>query len=708
MFLNKLRPGLRARSYNHPFIPNLRMLCAQCTYIFQKQPQHVEHSGPHHKSVEHVERAASSGCKICIWLEQVIHARPEIQLLPAREGPVLEYHMGFASELRFYARKEGPSSHSWFGKDFILNMLCSTTDDVRRPKGHDNFLDLVASDLPAEPWRVRDDGLPRLPVPPNTGDTATAETARIFLDSCLEHHQSCGHQYDPSFVPRRLIDAGDSEHDPRLVVTEYEPPVSRYATLSHCWGPSPSFHTLTADNLEEMKHKLPLEKLPKSFQDAILTARRMQIKYVWIDSLCIVQSGAGSHEDWLEHATSMAAIYQNGILNIAIDRASNPHQGAFTDRHIAQLQGSYFSFKGDSDGDPMWQVNGSDPQSSWAILHLPLAKRAWVLQERIFSPRVLHFGADRIYWECGEFGLVDESIQYGGSDDEAPILYDSLETWPFSLMPSSTKNSMLLTAVSSTRQRWHALLSRYTETSLTYPEKDKLVALAGIARSFASMLDSAYVAGCFVTNLPLDLLWACADSAPGRPSARSTYRAPTWSWASVDGFVYVQGLQVQLQTLAKVKEWHVDLLDVNNPFGGVIFASLTLQSILLPCKIHSTSRNETASKRNKIEILNDINATNSGEDLRNPSVTAEVIFDCLAASNFNHEIFALPIGETSRLRIGDGDDSIDNSIPLTMGLVLRRNNSQSYERIGMYCGSETFAQEIMDSRTCLPTDIVLV
>ncbi|KAK8174976.1 hypothetical protein IWX90DRAFT_373819, partial [Phyllosticta citrichinensis] len=76
----------------------------------------------------------------------------------------------------------------------------------------------------------------------------------------------------------------------------------------------------------------PVEKLPKSFQDALAICNELGIKYLWIDSLCIIQSNEEANEDWLEHARLMADIYKNCSLNIAIDRASNPYQGAFVER----------------------------------------------------------------------------------------------------------------------------------------------------------------------------------------------------------------------------------------------------------------------------------------------------------------------------------------------------------------------------------------
>jgi hypothetical protein len=73
---------------------------------------------------------------------------------------------------------------------------------------------------------------------------------------------------------------------------------SRYVALSHCWGSNSSIITLTADNIDRLKENIPSSNLPKSFLAAIQTCQRLGFRYIWIDSLCIVQSGLGSEKDW--------------------------------------------------------------------------------------------------------------------------------------------------------------------------------------------------------------------------------------------------------------------------------------------------------------------------------------------------------------------------------------------------------------------------
>ncbi|KAF2243629.1 heterokaryon incompatibility, partial [Trematosphaeria pertusa] len=74
-------------------------------------------------------------------------------------------------------------------------------------------------------------------------------------------------------------------------------PEEPYAILRHCWGANPKFLTLTSTNMVEPRQGIKVSLLPRNFQDAISICKQLRLPYIWIDSLCIVQSGEGSEED---------------------------------------------------------------------------------------------------------------------------------------------------------------------------------------------------------------------------------------------------------------------------------------------------------------------------------------------------------------------------------------------------------------------------
>lgn len=108
--------------------------------------------------------------------------------------------------------------------------------------------------------------------------------SKAWLDDCLENHPKCSN-HSMSELPRRVIDVTPGRL--RLVV----PRVGKRAhwvALSHCWGQSSTFKT-TSNTLESHKRRLDWEELPKTFRDAICVTRALGVRYLWIDSLCIIQ-----------------------------------------------------------------------------------------------------------------------------------------------------------------------------------------------------------------------------------------------------------------------------------------------------------------------------------------------------------------------------------------------------------------------------------
>lgn len=74
--------------------------------------------------------------------------------------------------------------------------------------------------------------------------------------------------------------------------------------------------------------------LPKTFQDAVIITREMCLRYLWINSLCIIQD---SEADWNREASRMGTYHWNCQFNIAAADASDCTKGCFRQRHPATL-----------------------------------------------------------------------------------------------------------------------------------------------------------------------------------------------------------------------------------------------------------------------------------------------------------------------------------------------------------------------------------
>ena len=92
-----------------------------------------------------------------------------------------------------------------------------------------------------------------------------------------------------------------------------------YAALSYRWGGWDSF--TVKNTLETFKRKIEDEIIPIAFQEAAIVAQELEINYLWIDSVCIVQD---DRDDWLEQATKMADVYENAEIVIAASSSPNP------------------------------------------------------------------------------------------------------------------------------------------------------------------------------------------------------------------------------------------------------------------------------------------------------------------------------------------------------------------------------------------------
>lgn len=184
-------------------------------------------------------------------------------------------------------------------------------------------------------------GIPR---EPSTGSVTSLNTALYWFRNCTQNHQRCSSQaLQPNvWYPTRLIDLGDDDGSNvvRLVLTQETnlPFGAKYTTLSHVWG-NLDFIKLTKNSLPAFREALSLNQLPKTFTDAIKVTRFLKIRYLWIDSLCIIQEG-DALEDWSREASLMGKVYNNSACNISALAATDGTKGLFFERDSINLSPS--------------------------------------------------------------------------------------------------------------------------------------------------------------------------------------------------------------------------------------------------------------------------------------------------------------------------------------------------------------------------------
>jgi hypothetical protein len=390
-------------------------------------------------------------------------------------------------------------------------------------------------------------------------------TASVWLNQCYEAH-SCPKSISP--LPTRVIDVGDDATEPRLHVSNGQ--IAPWLTLSHCWGRSRPIVT-TKENVESHCQVLKLSTLPRTFQDAVIITRRLGHRYLWIDSLCIIQD---SLEDWEAESSKMASVYHLGLLNIAAESSRNDSDGIFRSAGRARglpqrIQLPCRSISHNLKGYVYAQSRYSQSVSEES----PLDRRAWVLQEKALSPRILSYGSSGMRWGCVKTAHTEELPGFAASRAYNPLqqvgLTDSSNT------PQYSSNAW-----------WYQQLNEYCGRLLTY-KKDRLPAIGGLARKFAQRTGYQYKAGIWVDIFREGLLW---DNEGHEIDIRI---APSWSWASIDSKdrparnVYPNKLWLKGWWEADKNKprtvWDVELVDISvgskngDPFGQVVSGTLTLR-----------------------------------------------------------------------------------------------------------------------------------
>lgn len=279
------------------------------------------------------------------------------------------------------------------------------------------------------------------------------------------------------WYPTRLLDVGTLPSSPvKLCKTSSDNTTGPYVTLSHCWGTS-QMYKLTRSNITALSNEIPLRKLPRTFVDAIEITRRLGIRYIWIDSLCIIQD---STEDRLNEVALMESVYSNSHCNIAATASRNGQGGLFRSRDPAHIRAWYLTASWGQrrasetflvyDGE-MWELQ---------LNKAPLNLRAWVLQERFLAPRVLQFCQSQIFWECRQRDVC-EAFPCGLTpwlSSPYKTRFKRLDEMASLGSEASAQNKSLSLEQAAYYFIWGRLVKHYSMCEMSMAE-DKLVAISG-------------------------------------------------------------------------------------------------------------------------------------------------------------------------------------------------------------------------------------
>ncbi|KAL1647043.1 hypothetical protein SLS58_002813 [Diplodia intermedia] len=352
----------------------------------------------------------------------------------------------------------------------------------------------------------------------------------MLLSSCIEHHAECrqtlgGTPVDdhsqPPTLPTYILDLGHSNPpSPSIRLVAAEPGQrGHYAALSYCWGPSPAHHppTTTSANLASHTAGIPLSTLPKTFQDAVTATRNLGLRYLWIDTLCTVQTTTTTTTSQAQHhrastARTARTAYTHAQIVLAAADAATLADGLFRQyppRPAATVP--YLDAAGRAAGTMRAELRPHsrvlNPENG-ALLH----ECAWATPALVLARRVAFFAAAAVVWSCRRLPRTARC-------DDAVLDY-------FAARPTD----------------WPRIVAAHSARRLAAPG-ERLGALEAVVEELAlagekSGEGAQCVFGVWTDALAAQLMWS-RRRAPGSLSRPPALRevAPSWSWASTEGGV---------------------------------------------------------------------------------------------------------------------------------------------------------------------------
>lgn len=386
--------------------------------------------------------------------------------------------------------------------------------------------------------------------------------AQEWVQVCKTKHKACAKSITISdfILPRRLLDIGNpNSKDISLVeTTDIQDKGCRYATLSHRWGEPEQLLQTTISNIHEHYKLIAWDALPKTFQDAVTVTRCLGLRYLWIDSLCIIQK---NRTDFETECSSMHLIYLNCYCMIAASDSANASEGflqswtrSFKAALNTPMEASQVpeNSRGFCSISPQFRHNRHIKWTEWTkVLDGELNKRGWTFQECQLAPRILHFTKHGLMWEC--------RLCIGADDSKTLQLRRS--AWGLELdsdrrrgrggrnfLPQTKFFRVLDRDVSylsldDIMSKWLELAEEYSGRQLSHLE-DKLPALSGLAAAISVLIERSssprtplYLAGLWLSHMHRQLFWCPLTPArydietlmwpPGKCAS-----LPSWSWSS--------------------------------------------------------------------------------------------------------------------------------------------------------------------------------
>ncbi|KAI1869175.1 uncharacterized protein JN550_005805 [Neoarthrinium moseri] len=346
---------------------------------------------------------------------------------------------------------------------------------------------------------------------------------RRWKECCIRDH---GGTCDQTFMTSRVQSLRFVDVVDRCIV-QHSPDTVKWAALSYCWG-GPQVHALQTGNIHAYQQPGALidDLLPKGIADALSVTRALGERYLWIDSLCIIQD---DEKDKLELIAAMGTIYAQAvvtIVNAANSQVAHGMPGISQPRRRQQVHRM----------KDFWLVESMDlPHQNWEgyLENATWNTRGWTFQEGLLSPRCLVIGKDQVYWQCKTSSWCEDSCW---------------ENVPGNSVYRHYSGSRILGRLTDSReedwiQLYSDVLGAYLKRELT-SESDRLGAVQAILEVLRRGDEEGYFWGMPKGHMEMTLSWAssshnirrdCDSKYMGPNNEVLSSPFPTWSWLGWHG-----------------------------------------------------------------------------------------------------------------------------------------------------------------------------
>ncbi|CAF3570469.1 unnamed protein product [Fusarium graminearum] len=494
-----------------------------------------------------------------------------------------------------------------------------------------------------------------------------------FLEKCTRSHPTC--KFEGRYeMPTRVIDIGNKGDRPRLIVTGPDMK-EEFVALSYCWGPATDTFTLNNHTMNEMLKGIDESRLVTAHRETLGLSRQLGFRYIWIDALCIVQ---GDKQDWERESKLMARVYGNAALTIIAGRSADARNSFITNQYKQLAPCCEFPLADSGSGTVRVGLFRS---RDYGITQT----RGWCCQERRLSRRVVVFGEEQLFFICRSTSHSEDYIYH---KDSTVSLYGLLNATDGD--PQLRKDRLL--------EYWDAVVVDFSKRQLSNPH-DVFAALASIAAPISEALGSRYLAGMWECDLIRCLLWrpayrvtkslgSATRPKPTRFAPAPVIRAPSWSWAAIQGTVMLvllrqfRRMKIKDQSgvlLARPKQQGSDIWTVDTCCGADKLHMPSCELQILGHVQEAVVLPETPS----LDLLDSIR-----RQFQKPKATFRHAV-LLGRKHVNGSNLSKDLETFVALGMFDFDDEATDKVfclQLTVeeGLMLRKNDNGTFQRIGLF------------------------